>query len=107
MNFRVYTFYLIRDLFVRNLYWDVQIAKKPSVLKPQRLRETCNFFFHFQYHNFEETVTIFDKDMLSKETYCDTNSYSLVLYLWLFVFSYKTVFSVAHCCIVRKMLRNC
>ena len=24
------------------------------------------FFFHFQYHNFEDTVTYFDKDMFRK-----------------------------------------
>ena len=42
----IYTFF-IRNSLIRNLYWDGQIDKKHSVLKPQRLR---NFFFHFQYH---------------------------------------------------------
>ena len=31
-------FFSIRNSFVRNLYWDGQIAKKLSVLKPQMLR---------------------------------------------------------------------
>ena len=30
-------FFFIRNSFLRNLYWDGQIAKKLSVLKPQRL----------------------------------------------------------------------
>ena len=37
-----YTPFLIRNSFIRNLYWNGQIAKKLSVLKPQRLR---NFYF--------------------------------------------------------------
>ena len=59
---------------VKNEAWDGQIAKKLSVLKPQRLRNF--YFFHFQYHNFENTVTNFDKDMFRKESFCGTNSYS-------------------------------
>ena len=47
----------------RNLCWNGQIAKKLSILKSQGLR---NFFFHCQYHNFENTVTNFDKDMFRK-----------------------------------------
>ena len=31
-------FFFIRNSFIRNLYWDGQIAEKPSVLKSQRLR---------------------------------------------------------------------
>ena len=60
---------------MRNLYWDGQIAEKLSVLKPQRLRNFCSFF-HFQYHDFENTLTNFDKDMFRKESFCGTNSYS-------------------------------
>ena len=59
---------------MRNLYWDGQIAKKLSVLKPQRLRNL--YFFSFSYHNFEETATNFGKDMFRKESFCGTNSYS-------------------------------
>ena len=44
----IYTLFFIRNSFVRNLYWDGQIAKKLSVLKPQRLR---NFYF-FLFFNF-------------------------------------------------------
>ena len=33
-------------------------------------------FFHFQHHNFEDTVTYFDKGMSRKESFCGTNSYS-------------------------------
>ena len=51
--------FFIRNSFIRNLYWDGQIAKKLSVLRPQGLRNFC-FFFHFQYHNFEDTVTNVD-----------------------------------------------
>ena len=31
--------------------------------------------FSFSYHNFEDTVTNFDKDMFRKESFCGTNSY--------------------------------
>ena len=34
----LHTLFFIRNSFIRNLYWDGQIAKKLSVLKPQRLR---------------------------------------------------------------------
>ena len=34
------------------------------------------FFFHFQYHNFEDTVTYGDKDMFREASFCGTNSYS-------------------------------
>ena len=60
---------------MRNLYRDGQIAKKLSALKPQRLRNFW-FFLHFEYHNVEDTVTNFDKDMFRKESFCGTNSYS-------------------------------
>ena len=33
-----YTLFFIRNSFIRNLYWDGQIAKKLSALKPQKLR---------------------------------------------------------------------
>ena len=42
----IHIFFLIRNSFIRNLYWDSQIAKKLSVLKPQRLRNLC-FSYHF------------------------------------------------------------
>ena len=51
-------------IYIRNLNWDGQIAKKLSVLR----KETCIIFFHFQYHNFEGTVT---DDMFRK-----------VIFLW-------------------------
>ena len=51
--------------------WPTLLAKKLSVLKSQRL---INFFFSFSYHNFEDTVTNFDKDMFRKEYFCGTNS---------------------------------
>ena len=60
---------------MRNLYWDGQIVKKRSVLKPLKLLRNL-FCFHFQYHNFEDTETDFDKDMFRKESFCGTNSYS-------------------------------
>ena len=72
--FRIHTFF-IRNPFIRNLYWDGQIAKKLSVFKPQRLRNFL-LLFHFQYEHFEGTVTNFDKDMFRKESFCGTNSYS-------------------------------
>ena len=49
-------FVFIRNSFIRNFYWDGQTAKKLSVLKPQQFRN-FQFFFHFQYHIFEDTVT--------------------------------------------------
>ena len=54
--------FFVRNSFIRHLYWDDKIAKKLSVLKPQRLRN-LEFFFSFSSHNFEDTVTNFDKDM--------------------------------------------
>ena len=69
----VHTF-LMRNSFIRNLYWDGQIAKKLSVLKPQRLSQLTTSFCHFQYHNFDDTVTNFDEDMFRKESFCGTNS---------------------------------
>ena len=33
------------------------------------------FFFSFSNHNFEDTVTNFDKEMFRKKSFCDTNSY--------------------------------
>ena len=32
------THFFVRNSFLKNLYWDSQITKKLSVLKPQRLR---------------------------------------------------------------------
>ena len=61
---KMHTF-LIRNSFIRNLYWDGQSAKKLSVLKSQRLRNLY-FVFSFSYHNFEDTVTNFDKTCLQK-----------------------------------------
>ena len=43
------------------------MAKKLSVLKPQRLQNLM-FCFLFSYYNFGETVTIFEKDMFRKES---------------------------------------
>ena len=40
-----YTFFFIRNSFVRNLYWGGQIAKKLSVVMPPRLRNFCFCFF--------------------------------------------------------------
>ena len=74
MKFNGHTHFFIRNSFIRNLYWDGQIAKKLSVLKLQRLRNLQSFFFFF-YHNFEATVTNFHKDMLRKESFCGTNPY--------------------------------
>ena len=65
----IHTF-LMRNSFMRNLYWEGQIAKKLSVIKVQRLR---NFFFHFQYHNFEGRVT---NEMFRKDSFCGTSSHS-------------------------------
>ena len=42
------------------------MTKKLSVLKPRRLRNLL-FFLSFFYHNYEETVTNFEKDMFRKE----------------------------------------
>ena len=39
------------------------------------VKKLLGFFFHFQYHNFEDTVINFDKDMFRKESFCGTNSY--------------------------------
>ena len=39
--------FFIRHSFIRNLYWDSQMAKKLSVLKPQRLQKNFKFFFYF------------------------------------------------------------
>ena len=41
------------------------MAKKCSVLKSRRLRNS-KFFLSCSYHNFEDTVTNFDKDMFKK-----------------------------------------
>ena len=65
--------FFIRNSFIRNLYWDGQIAKKLSVLMPQRLKN-LQFFFSFSYHNFEDTMTNFDEDVFRKESFCGTNS---------------------------------
>ena len=67
------TLFFIRNSFIRNLYWGGQIAKKLSVLKPQRLKN-FQFFFHFQYHNFEDTVTNLiktcsEKNLFAVQTY--------------------------------------
>ena len=59
---------------MRNLYWDGQIAKKLSVLEPHMLRNL--YFFYHSYHNFDDTVIYFDKDMFIKECFCGTNYYS-------------------------------
>ena len=60
----VHTFF-VRNSVIRNLYWDGQITKKLSVLKSQRLRNLYVYIFlSFSCHNFEDTVTNFNKDML-------------------------------------------
>ena len=43
------------------------MAKKLSILRPRRLRNIY-FFLSFSYHNFEEAVTNFEKDMFRKES---------------------------------------
>ena len=53
--------------FIRNLYWDGQIAKKLSGTQATEVKKLIIFFFIF-YHNFEDTVTNFHKDLLRKET---------------------------------------
>ena len=63
---------------MRNLQWDSQIAKKLSILKPQSLRSL--YFFHFQYHNFEDTVTNFNKDMFRKESIKSCSLFLVVLF---------------------------
>ena len=70
-----YTLFVVRNSFIRNLHCDSQMAKKLSVLKPWRLR---NLFLSLAYHNFEDKVTYFDKDMFRKESFRGTNSYSQV-----------------------------
>ena len=45
-----------RNCFIRNLYWDSQMAKKLPVLKPCRIRN-LDFFLSFPYYNFETTLT--------------------------------------------------
>ena len=47
LDFAKYALFLIRNSYIRNFYWDGQIAKKLSVLKPQRLRNFLIFFGHF------------------------------------------------------------
>ena len=42
---RLYTFLDIKKLIYKKLVLDGQIAKKLSVFKPQRLKETCFFIF--------------------------------------------------------------
>ena len=55
----------LRISFIRNSYWDSQMAKKFSVLKPRR---NLKFFPSFSYCNFEDKVTNFEKDMFKKES---------------------------------------
>ena len=43
------------------------MAKKLSVLKPQRFRN-LQLFLSFSCHNFEDTVSNFEKDMFRKES---------------------------------------
>ena len=50
------------------------MAKKLSVVKPRRLRNNNIFFLSFSYHNTENTVTNFDKDMFKNESFGGTNS---------------------------------
>ena len=103
--------FFIRNSFLRNLYWDSQTAKKLSVLKPQRLRNS-QFFHSFSYYNFEDTLTNFDKDLFRKnlsvvQTVIAKGIPNLKVSL--FVFNYLTVFSF---CVfyfkknVKKLLRN-
>ena len=97
------TLFFIRNSFIRNLYWGGQIAKKLSVLKPQRLKNF--FFFHFQYHNFEDTVTNLIKTCSEKNLFVvQTLTVNRISHLKvsLFVFNYKTMFSFAYGSISRK-----
>ena len=96
-------FNTMHTFFIRNFYWDSQIAKKLSVLKPQKLRNFY-FFFHFQYHNFEDIVTNFDKDMFRNLFVVQTLTVKWIsnLKVSLIVFNYKTMFSFACCSILRK-----
>ena len=77
MEYKTKHFFFIRNSFITNLYWEGQIAKKLSLLKPQSLRNSSFSFFHFQYHNFEDTVTNFGKDTFSKESFFGINSYTV------------------------------
>ena len=52
----------MRNSFVRNLYWGIQMAEKLSVLKPQKSKNLF-FFLSFSYYSFEDEVTKFGRDM--------------------------------------------
>ena len=71
----MYTLVLIKNHFIRNLYWDSQMAKRLSVLKPQSFKET--FFFHFLVMILK-TITNFNKDIFIKESFHGANSYNQV-----------------------------
>ena len=53
---------------MRNLYWDGQISKKLSVLKPQRLRNLRLIFIFSIIILKTHVVTNFDKNILRKES---------------------------------------
>ena len=65
-------FFVIRNSFIRNFTGTAKLVRNFQYSS----HKGPGFFFHFQYHNFEDTVANFDKDMFRKASFCGTNSYS-------------------------------
>ena len=64
----MHTLLFIRNSFIRNLYWESQMAKELSVLKPRRLRN-LHIFLSLFYCSFEDTF---------QESLSDTNKTLIV-----------------------------
>ena len=62
--------------------------------------------FPFSYHNFEDTVTNFDKDMFKKQFFV-VQILKTHLKESLFVFNCRTMLAFTCCSVLAKMLRNC
>ena len=96
------------------------MTKKLSVLKPRRLRNL--YFISFSYHNVEDIVTKFKKDMFRKESLTNKQKFKRSVFsdfsscfkvcsenklkVSLFVFNYQTVFSFCVVLYLRKIVRN-
>ena len=68
-----YAHFFIRDSFIRN----VRVLGRPYHQETfsTEAMEARKLMISLSYHNFEDTVTNFDKDMFRKESLCGTNFY--------------------------------
>ena len=71
-----YTLFFHKRLIYKKLILGWPNCLETFSTQATKVKKLLDFFFHFQYHNFEDKVTNFDKVMFRKESFHGTNSHS-------------------------------